>query len=494
MNSVPDQSPQADFDVMIVGAGISGLGAACHLKAQTPEKTFVILEAFESFGGTWLSHTYPGIRSDSDLYTFGYRFKPWTGAPIATAEEIMAYLGEVIDENELAPNIRYSHKVLSASWSSDDSLWTVRARRTDTGEDIQITARFLWMCQGYYRHLEGYVPDWEGLEDYQGILVHPEKWPSGLDYSGKRVLVIGSGATAATVVPAMAGEAAHVTILQRTPTYFIPALNANELADTLRSLDIPDEWTHEIVRRKMLQDQGELSRRSFEEPETLRQELLDGVRAYVGDELVEKHFTPPYRPWQQRIAFVPDGDLFECIRQGSVSIETGHIERFTNDGVLLKSGKLLEADIVVTATGFNLSALGDIPFTIDGRPLNLAETVTYRGMMFTGVPNLVWVFGYFRASWTLRVDLVGDFVTRLLQHMDRIGAKSVVPRLREEDRNMKLLPWIAEDNFNPGYLQRGMHLLPKRGEKPEWQHNQDYWSEREEFPQIDLSDAAFEYR
>lgn len=481
------------FDVVIAGAGISGIGAAYHLAKQLPGTSFVVLEGLESFGGTWHMHRYPGIRSDSDLYTFGYRFKPWTGTPIAGAKEILTYMGEVIEENDLGAHIRYRHKIKSARWSSEENLWSLEAVRTDTGETVRITANFLWMCQGYYRHSEGYTPEWEGMDSFKGQIIHPQTWPEDLQYKDKKVIVIGSGATAATLVPAIAGDCAHVTLLQRSPTYFIPGRNANELADQLRALEIDETWIHEITRRKILQDQAEFARRSFEEPEAVKQELLAAVGMFLPPEEVEKNFTPRYRPWQQRVAFVPDGDIFKGIASGKASVVTDEIERFTEKGILLKSGEVLEADIIITATGFNLSVLGDIDFAVDGQPLDFSQTVTYRGMMFTGVPNMAWVFGYFRASWTLRADLIGDFVCRLLDHMKKKGAKKVTVALRPEDRDMPLLPWIDPENFNPGYLMRGMHLLPKRGDKPEWQHTQDYWLEKDELPNIDLDDKAFVY-
>jgi cation diffusion facilitator CzcD-associated flavoprotein CzcO len=484
------------FDVLIVGAGISGVGSAYHLTAQLPGTSFVILEAQESFGGTWLTHRYPGIRSDSDLHTFGYRFKPWTSAPIATAAEIRAYMGEVIAENGLEKHIRYRHEISSASWSSAANRWTIEAVRTDTDEAVTFTANFLWMCQGYYRHSEGYTPQWKGVESFKGRIVHPQRWPDDLDTEGKKVVVIGSGATAATLIPAIADECGHVTMLQRSPTYFRTGRNAIELAETLRQLQVSEEWIHEIVRRKILFDQDMFTRRSFTEPEKVKQELLGGIRAALGpdsEDVIAKHFTPNYRPWRQRIAFVPDADLFEAVKRGKASVVTDEINRFTETGILLKSGEMLDADIIITATGFNLNVLGDIAFAIDGKPLDFAETVTYRGMMFTGVPNMVWVFGYFRASWTLRTDLVADFVCRLLAHMKKKGANKVVPALRPQDGNMPLLSWIDPENFNPGYLMRDMHLLPKRGDKPEWQHSQDYWAEKDEFPAIDLDDAAFVY-
>ena len=481
------------FDVLIVGAGISGVGAAYHLTKQTPDKSFVVLEAQESFGGTWLTHKYPGIRSDSDLYTFGYRFKPWVGAPIATGAEIKKYMGEVIEENGLARHIRYGHRIIKASWSSADARWTVEAVRTETGEARRFTCSFLWMCQGYYRHDEGYTPDWEGLADFKGRVVHPQTWPGDLDLQGKRVVVIGSGATAATLIPAIADETAHVTMLQRSPTYFVPGRNVDDMADQLRALEIPEEWIHEIVRRQRLKMGQFFTQMALEQPEAAKAQLLSAVSAIIGPELTEQHFTPSYRPWRQRIAFVPDGDIFQKIRDGKASVVTDEIARFTETGIELKSGETMEADVVITATGFNLSVLGGVPFEVDGAPVDFGKTVTYRGMMFTGVPNMVWIFGYFRASWTLRVDIVADFVCRLLQHMQAKGAHRVTPTLRPEDKDMKLLPWIDPENFNPGYLMRSMHLLPKRGDKPEWQHTQDYWTEKDAFPAIDLDDAAFVY-
>jgi cation diffusion facilitator CzcD-associated flavoprotein CzcO len=482
------------FDVLIVGAGISGVGGAYHLTKQCPGLSFVVLESQARFGGTWITHRYPGIRSDSDLHTFGYRFKPWRGPPIATAEQILGYMGEVIEENDLARHIRYRHLISAASWSSETNRWTVEATRTDTGQAVRFTANFLWMCQGYYRHAEGYTPHWDGIGSFKGRIVHPQTWPDDLDYRGKRVVVIGSGATAATLIPAIAGDAGHVTMLQRSPTYFRVARNANELADMLRELKIDETWIHEIVRRKILHDQDAFTRRTFEEPEAVKRELIEGVRAHLGPDYdVETHFTPTYRPWRQRLAFVPDGDLFAGIRSGKASVVTDEIERFTETGILLRSGRTLHADIIITATGFHLCVLGDIDFTIDGKKLDFSDTVTYRGMMFTGIPNMAWVFGYFRASWTLRADLVADCVCRLLKHMQQKGAQRVEVALRAEDREMPLLPWIDTENFNPGYMLRGLHLLPRRGDKPEWQHTQDYWAEKDAFPAINLDDEAFVY-
>jgi cation diffusion facilitator CzcD-associated flavoprotein CzcO len=482
------------FDVLIVGAGISGVGSAYHLTTQLPGTTFVVLEEQESFGGTWLTHKYPGIRSDSDLHTFGYRFKPWTGPPIATSAEILAYMGEVIDDNDLARHIRYDHRINSATWSSETNLWTVEAIDKDSGEALAFTANFLWMCQGYYRHSEGYTPEWKGMADYKGRVVHPQRWPEDIATEDKKIVVIGSGATAATLIPNIADRCEHVIMLQRSPTYFRTGRNAIELAEELRRLQVSEEWIHEIVRRKILFEQDAFTRRCLAEPDAVKAELLGAISAVVGSDYdIATHFTPSYRPWRQRIAFVPDADLFQAIKSGRASVVTDEIDRFTAEGILLKSDKLLAADIIVTATGFNLNVLGDIAFEIDGKPLDFADTVTYRGMMFTGIPNMVWVFGYFRASWTLRTDLVADFVCRLLAHMKKKGAGKVVPALRPQEGNMPRQPWIDPKNFNPGYLMRDMHLLPKRGDKVEWQHTQDYWAEKDEFPAIDLDDPVFAY-
>ena len=482
------------FDVLVVGAGISGINAAYHLTKQSPGTSFVVLETFETFGGTWWSHTYPGIRSDSDLYTFGYRFKPWTGPPIATAEEILSYMGEVIEENSLADHIRYRHRISAATWSGDLNRWTVEATNLDTGEETRLTANFLYMGQGYYRHGEGFWPDWQGMEDYAGHLVHSEEWPRGLDYTGKNVLVIGSGASAATLVPNMCDTAAHVTMLQRSPTFYLTGRNAIPIADQLRDLEVDETWIHEITRKQQLYNGAVFAQRSRNEPEIVKQELIDALREPLGPDYdIETHFTPNYRPWRQRVAFVPDADLFTSISSGRASVVTDEIERFTEKGILLKSGRELSADLIVAATGFNMNALGDIDFTVDGKSVNFHETLTYRGMMFTGLPNLVTVFGYFRASWTLRADLVADFFCRLLNHMKETGAGSVAVALRPEDKDMQLGDWVADEDFNPNYVKRSLHLLPKSGANPEWQHSQDYWSDKDQIPAIDLSGPEFVY-
>lgn len=480
--------------MLIVGAGISGIGAAYHLTQECPARSFVVFDALEGFGGTWWTHRYPGVRSDSDLFTFGYRFKPWRGAPLASSEEILKYMGEVIDENGLDDHIRYRHRIVAAAWSSDDRQWTLDAVVGESEEPVRVTANLLWMCQGYYRHGRGYTPDWAGLEDYQGRIVHPQTWPEDLDYAGKRIVVIGSGATAATLIPAIASEAKHVTMLQRSPTFFFVRPNTNELADTLRELDIPDEWIHEIVRRKIVHDGDVVTRMSFESPEMLREFLLETIRPHLPEGFdIDKHFNPSYRPWQQRIAVLPDGDLFAAIREGNASVVTDQIDHFTESGICLASGEALDADIVITATGFDLSVLGDIEFVIDGAPLDFSSTVTYRGVMFTGVPNLAYVFGYFRASWTLRADLISEFFCRVLNHMDETGATMVVPSLREEEAEMALGPWVDPENFNPGYLTRSLHRMPKQGDRDPWRLLHEYSAEKLVLPSADLEDGALRF-
>lgn len=476
------------LDVLIVGAGISGISSAYYLRRDCPELRFAILDAHETYGGTWLIHRYPGARSDSDLFTFGYQFKPWTGAPIATREQILSYLGDVIDENNLAPHIRYGHRIVSASWSGNERCWLVEAVRNDTGTRVRIAANFLWMCQGYYDHAQGYTPQWAGMEEYRGQIVHPQDWPRDLDIRGKSVVVIGSGATAATLIPTLAKEAGHVTMLQRTPTYFGTGRNADALADELRRLEIDETIIHDILRRKVVRDRTDLLQKARAAPDDVKSLLLSGVRACLPPGFdVETHFTPPYRPLQQRVAFVPDGDLFKAVHDSKATIVTDEIDRFVADGVRLRSGKTLNADIVITATGFNLSIQGDIVFKVDGKEMSFADTVTYRGMMFTGVPNLAWIFGYSFHSWTLRAELIGHFVCRLLSHMRAIGASTVVPHLPPD--GVALRPWVDPDEFNPGYLMRSAHLLPKFAESPDWQHSQDYLYEKEALPAIDLEQS-----
>ncbi|MEH6584304.1 MAG: NAD(P)/FAD-dependent oxidoreductase [Halioglobus sp.] len=499
MNEVTTLYPEAPsscehVDVLIIGAGISGIGAAHHLREQCPDKTFSLLESKAAFGGTWRQHTYPGVRSDSDLYTFGYRFKPWTGKPIAEGSVILDYLEEAIEDDDLKPHIHYQHEVLSASWSEAQRQWLVTARRGDTDELVELSCNFLWLCQGYYRHAEGYTPQWEGMDTFKGPIVHPQTWPEDLDYAGKRVVVIGSGATAATLIPNMSDECAHITMLQRSPTYFWTGENRNELADQLRELEVPEEWIHEIVRRSILKLAKDIQYASVTDPEMIKEELFKVIRDALGEDFDMSHFTPSYRPWQQRLAYVPEGDLFESIKSGKVSVVTDTIDRFTPEGILTESGELLEADIIITATGFNLSVMGDIAFDVDGEAVDFGETYTYRGLMNSGVPNMAFMFGYLRTSWTMRVDLAADFVCRMLNHMDAMGADMCTPTLLEHDNNMPTLPWIAEEEFNPGYMQRSLHLMPKRGDHEPWTFSADYYTEKDQLPLVDLDEEALSYK
>jgi monooxygenase len=435
------------------------------------------------------------VRSDSDLFTYGYRFKPWRGPSIAAGEEILNYLDEVIEEDDLGRHIRYHHRVTAASWSTEDRRWTVDVTRGDTGEQLQFTTDFLWMCQGYYNHEKPYQPQWEGLDRFQGLVIHPQQWPQDLDLAGKRVVVIGSGSTAATLIPAIAQEAEHVTMLQRSPSYFLAPPLTHELAVTLRQLDIPEDWTHEILRRAYAAQFNELARMSLEAPDELHTFLMDSLKPLLPDGFdIEKHFTPRYRPWQQRIAIVPEGDLFAALREGKASIVTDTIETFTEKGIRVSSGEELEADVVVTATGFNLSAFGDVAFTVDGEPVEFPERVTWRGIMISGVPNMAYVFGYFRHSWTLRADLVSDLVCRLFETMETKGATMVVPTLRPEDADMQIRPWSDPENFNAGYVMRSQHVLFKQGDREPWTHMLEHGEEAELLPKADLEDGTLVYR
>ena len=497
----PVQEPRSDspepqhVDVLIVGAGVSGIGAAHHLQEQFPDRSFVILDAQDNHGGTWWTHRYPGVRSDSDLFTYGYRFKPWRGPSIAAGEEILNYLDEVIEEDDLGRHIRYHHRVTAASWSTEDRRWTVDVTRGDTGEQLQFTTDFLWMCQGYYNHEKPYQPQWEGLDRFQGLVIHPQQWPQDLDLAGKCVVVIGSGSTAATLIPAIAQEAEHVTMLQRSPSYFLAPPLTHELAVTLRQLDIPEDWTHEILRRAYAAQFNELARMSLEAPDELHTFLMDSLKPLLPDGFdIEKHFTPRYRPWQQRIAIVPEGDLFAALREGKASIVTDTIETFTEKGIRVGSGEELEADVVVSATGFNLSAFGDVAFTVDGEPVEFPERVTWRGIMISGIPNMAYVFGYFRHSWTLRADLVSDLVCRLFETMETKGATMVVPTLRPEDADMQIRPWSDPENFNAGYVMRSQHVLFKQGDREPWTHMLEHGEEAELLPKADLEDGTLVYR
>ncbi|HVV34984.1 MAG TPA: NAD(P)/FAD-dependent oxidoreductase [Acidimicrobiales bacterium] len=485
---------QQHFDVLIVGAGISGIGGACHLQAQCPDKSFLIVDALDHFGGTWWTHKYPGVRSDSDLFTFGYKFKPWRKAPIASADEILHYMGETIEEHNLAPHIRYNTRVVDAAWSTDDRVWTVTMQPTE-GEAYTVTANFVYMCQGYYRHRQGYTPEWPDFSAYKGEVIHPQEWPEDVDLSGKRVVVIGSGATAATLIPNIAYDCAHVTMLQRSPTFFFVGANRNELADQLRAEGVDDMEIHERVRQSVVEAHDLIAKMSYEQPEMVRGMLIEGVKSVLPEGFdVDKHFNPKYRPWQQRIALVPDGDLFKAIRDGQADVVTDTIKRFTPTGIELESGDVLEADVIITATGFDLAVMGEVAFRVDGEPVNFADTTTYRGIMFTGVPNLAYVFGYFRSSWTLRADLISELVCRLLNYMDENGSTMVVPEVPEELADMERLPWVEPDNFNPGYLTRSLHLMPKQGPEDPWRLRHDYTAEKDILPNADFADGSLVFK
>lgn len=477
-------------DVLVIGAGVSGIGAAHRMRTDHPDRSFVVLEAQDARGGTWWTNRFPGARSDSDLFTYGYRHKPWRGASIAAGGAILAYLDEVIEEDHLDESIRYHHSVAALDWSSEDARWTAEVHRTDTGERFTMTASFLWMCQGYYNHDEPYTPEWPGTERFGGLVVHPQAWPDDLDLGGKRVLVIGSGSTAATLVPALAKTAEHVTMLQRSPSYFFPAPTVHDLAALLEPLDLPAEWTHEIMRRQYIQQLDWLATTGRDDPAQLQEFLLEAIRPLLPEGTdIEKHFAPRYLPWQQRIAFVPDGDLFEAMREQKASIVTDTIDEFVEKGVRVSSGEVLEADVVVTATGFTLSVMGDIPFRVDGEPVSFSERVTWRGMMISGVPNMAYAFGYFRHSWTLRIDLVNDVVGRIFQRMAQSGAGTVVPTLRPEDDGMPLLPWSDPDNFGPGYVLRSQDRMFRQGDRAPWTHMHEHDHERVSLPEADVDDG-----
>jgi len=483
-----DTTTHQHVDVLIVGAGISGIGGACHLRQSCPDKSFLLLEGRDSFGGTWDLFRFPGIRSDSDLYTYGYKFKPWQGKPIATAPEILHYLDETIDEYGLADRIRYGHRVQRVGWSSQDACWTVQAAYQ--GETRWFTCNFLWMCQGYYNYEQAYTPAFPGLDQYQGVFVHPQFWPEDLDYSGKKVIVIGSGATAVTLIPAMAEKVEHLTMLQRSPSYIISRDNQPPLSKLLDGLDLPDEWVHEILRRRNLKDSALIAKMARHQPEKLRDELIGAIRAQLPDFDVDTHFTPRYMPWKQRLCLVPDNDLFKAIRGGNISIVTDEIETFTKAGIRLKSGQELVADMIVSATGLQLCPLGNIDFTVDGVGVDIAETWTYKGIMYSDIPNMAWTFGYIRTSWTMRSDLISAFVCRVLQHMDAKSVRQCTPRLRPEDAGMKARRFIDEEDFSPGYMARSMASFPPQGDREPWSNSQDYSIEKETLPGCELEDGV----
>jgi monooxygenase len=457
-------------DVLIVGAGLSGIGAAYHLKTECPGRSYAILESRDTIGGTWDLFRYPGIRSDSDMYTLGYRFKPWTNAKaIADGPSILNYIRETAAENDIERHIHYGHKMVGASWSTPDAQWTVEIERTDTGERHRRTCNFLFMCSGYYRYDAGYQPEFPGVDKFTGRLVHPQKWTSDIDYAGKRVVVIGSGATAVTLVPEMAKQAAHVTMLQRSPTYVVARPERDRIANALRRV-MPDSWAYMLTRWKNVLFGMYFYRLARRRPERVKKFIVDGITAAIGAKVdVARHFTPRYNPWDQRICMVPDGDLFRMLYVGKASVVTDEIETFTPKGLKLKSGAELEADLVVTATGLVLTSMDDMDMRVDGRRIESAQTYGYKGAMFSDVPNLASAFGYTNASWTLKCDLTCEYVCRLLSYMDRHGYRQCTPR--NHDPELKPEAWI---DFSSGYVQRAAAHLPKQGSKAPWRLYQNY--------------------
>jgi cation diffusion facilitator CzcD-associated flavoprotein CzcO len=462
--------PLEHVDVLIVGAGLSGIGAGCHLQANCPEQTYAILEARDCIGGTWDLFRYPGIRSDSDMYTLGYSFRPWKEAKsIADGSSILDYVRQTASDHGIDERIRFQHRVVRAEFSTADARWIVEAERGDTQETVRLSCGFLFMCSGYYRYDEGYTPEFRGTERFAGRIVHPQRWTADVDYAGKRVVVIGSGATAVTLVPAMAQSAAHVTMLQRSPSYVVSLPAEDPVAKLLRRY-LPARAAYPIMRWKnvlltMLSFQ--LSRRR---PRAMKALLRKAVERQLPPGYdIDTHFKPRYNPWDQRLCLVPNGDLFEAIRAGDASVVTDRIDTFTEKGLRLESGAELEADLVVTATGLNLLALGGMEIAVDGREVELAETMSYKGMMLGGVPNFAFAIGYTNASWTLKCDLTCEYVCRLLKHMDEHGYRQCVPQNR--DPSVAELPFI---DFSSGYVQRSIEKFPKQGSKPPWRLYQNY--------------------
>jgi monooxygenase len=458
------------LDVLIVGAGLSGIGAAWHLQDKCPGKSYAILEARETSGGTWDLFRYPGIRSDSDMYTLGYSFRPWKDAKaIADGPAILSYIREVASDHGIDARIRYGHRVVAASWSTPNARWTVEIEQGPDKRKATITCGFLWVCSGYYDYAAGYTPEFPGIERFKGRIVHPQKWKDDIDYRGKKVVVIGSGATAVTLVPAMAPEAAHVTMLQRSPTYVVARPAEDSIANRLRRR-LPIGLAYGLTRWKNVLLGMYFYQLCKRRPDRAKALILKGVRYFLGPDYdVEKHFTPRYNPWDQRLCLVPDADLFRAIRAKQVSVVTDQIETFTEAGIRLKSGNELEADLVVTATGLALQLLGGMTVEVDGKAIDPADTLAYKGMMYSDMPNFAMVSGYTNASWTLKADLVCEYVCRLLNHMQKNGLRQCTPRL--DDPDMERLPWV---DFSSGYIQRAVDKFPKQGARRPWRLHQNY--------------------
>lgn len=457
------------FDVIVVGAGLSGIGAGYNLQTRCPDRSYAILEGRDAIGGTWDLFRYPGIRSDSDMHTLGYNFRPWTQAKaIADGPSIREYVSDTARTYGIDRHIRFGHRVVSAAWSTADACWTVGYRLAD-GTTHELTCNFLYMCSGYYDYVEGHAPEFAGSDDFRGRIVHPQFWPEDLDYTGKKVVVIGSGATAVTLVPEMARTAAHVTMLQRSPTYVVSRPAQDRFANSLRRA-LPAKMAYGITRWKNVLMQMFFYRMTRKQPEKAKARLIQMVREQLGPDYdVATHFTPRYNPWDQRLCLVPDADLFDSIKAGSASVETGTIETFTENGIRLSSGKTLDADVIVTATGLKMQLMSGVSFTVDGEPIDPSKTINYKGMMYSDVPNLASCFGYTNASWTLKADLTSMYVCRLLEKMRKRGMRQCTPRIGDEP--IEAEPFLT---FSSGYVQRALEHLPKQGNRKPWKVNQNY--------------------
>ncbi len=479
-------------DVVVVGAGLSGIGAGYHLQTMSPDRSYVILEGRDGLGGTWDLFKYPGIRSDSDMHTLGFSFKPWTEAKsIADGPSILQYLKQTVAQFGIDKNIRYGQSVTKAEWSTDDAQWTVTSTNKATGTSNTITCSFLFMCSGYYSYKKGHTPEFVGRERFKGMVIHPQDWPTDLDYAGKRVVVIGSGATAVTIVPSMADKAAHVTMLQRSPTYMVSRPDHDVMANRMRKV-LPEKMAYNLTRFKNTWRQQLVYNKTRTDPDKVKQLLLGGIKMELGaDYDIAKHFTPAYNPWDQRLCLVPNGDFFKAMREGKASVVTDHITSFTETGIQLASGEHLDADIIITATGLELVTLGEMDFVVDGSQVDFAKTWTYKGFAYSDIPNLASTFGYINASWTLRSDLTAEYVCRLLNHMRKKGVAQCTPRLREQDRNMKERPWI--DGFSSGYMQRMMHRMPRQGDHEPWINPQNYRRDKKMFKHSPIDDGVMQF-
>lgn len=478
------------LDVIIIGAGISGIGAGCHMEMTCPDRSYAVLEARATFGGTWDLFKYPGIRSDSDMYTFGYVFRPWTeDRDIASAESILKYLKETAAEFGVDKNIRYNHKVGGVNWDTTQKKWIVDILATDEREAYQISCNFLQSCMGYYNYDHGYLPEFEGYDRYQGTIVHPQSWPEDLDYKGKNVLVIGSGATAITLVPSMAGTAGHVTMLQRSPTYVGTRPGVDFIAKTLKTL-LPIKLAYRLVRAKNVRMNIFMFNFARKNPEKARKSLRKMAVKGLGDSVdVDIHFNPKYNPWDQRVCLVPDSDLFNVLKDGSASIVTDHVETFTETGVVLKSGESIDADIIIPATGLDVQFFGGIDTRVDGKEVVPGELINYKGMMFSNVPNFVAVFGYTNASWTLKADLTSEYFARLVNYMGDHDYDTVMPVL--EDEPMKTEPIVG---LQSGYLLRKIDELPKQGDRLPWRNPENYLKDYKRIKQGKIADGILEFK